>query len=219
MEHSFWHKKWEQGEIGFHERKPNPALVTYLDTLKLPKGARIFLPLCGKTTDIAWLVSQGYRVVGAELSPLAVQDLFATLELDPKIAIQGSLTLYSAPDIDIWLGDIFDLTAPMLGSVDAIYDRAALVALPIEMRKRYTSHLLALTEGSSQLLLTFEYDQNQLDGPPFSVTGQEVQQHYFDDYHIVQLAKEPIPGGIKPNVEATAFTWLLESNRRSPELD
>ena len=210
MEASYWHQRWQQREIGFHESKVNPALVEHLDKLGLAKGSRIFIPLCGKTLDISWLLAQEYRVVGVELSPVAIKELFAELSLTPKITPTGALTLYSENVIDIWGGDIFDLSGEMLGSIDAVYDRAALVALPKNMHSRYAAHLISLTYAASQLLITYEYDQNLYDGPPFSVREEELKQIYGDTYQLELLAKDQITGGFKGKVDALNATWLLQ---------
>lgn len=213
MDANFWHQRWEQGEIGFHESDVNPALIENLGKLNLAKGARLFLPLCGKTLDIAWLLTQGYRIVGIELSPLAIEALFAALDLVPEITPTGILTRYSAKNIDIWVGDIFDLSSNMLGAVDAIYDRAALVALPEQMRNRYTVHLMALTHSAPRLLITYEYDQRFYNGPPFSVCEEELRQHYGGNYQLTQVAQEQIAGGLKGKVEAVIATWLLQGTK------
>lgn len=210
MDTGFWHQKWERGEIGFHESQVNPALVDHLGKLNLGKGARLFLPLCGKTHDIAWLLAQGYRVAGVELSPLAINDLFQVMDLAPEITSAGKLTRYSAHNIDIWVGDIFDLSSSMLlGAIDAVYDRAALVALPEEMRQRYAVHLTALTHGARQLLITYEYDQRLYDGPPFSVREKELRRLYGDNHQLKQVAHDKIAGGFKGKVAAAITTWLL----------
>ncbi len=54
MQGNCWLQKWEKNEIGFHESEANPLLVEHFKELSLAKGSRIFLPLCGKTLDIAW---------------------------------------------------------------------------------------------------------------------------------------------------------------------
>lgn len=210
MDISFWHQRWERGEIGFHESQVNPALVEHLGILNLAKKARLFLPLCGKTLDIAWLLKQGYRIVGVELSSLAINELYSALDLVPEISSTGKLVRYSATNIDVWVGDIFDLSSSMLGAVDAIYDRAALVALPEQMRQRYAAHLIALTHGASQLLVTYEYDQRLYDGPPFSVDEKEIRQLYGANYHLKQVAQEQIAGGLKGEVAAAITTWHLQ---------
>src|SRR6478609_8497293 len=182
MEPDFWIERWEKKQIGFHGNVPNRFLVQYFSKLSLVPGARIFLPLCGKTLDIHWLLSAGYKVVGAELSELAITQLFEELEIKPEITILTDLKHYQAPNIDIFVGDIFNVTPELLGQVNAIYDRAALVALPTEMRVKYTRHLIELATRAEkvlpQLLICFEYDPSIETGPPFSITEQEIKQHY-----------------------------------------
>lgn len=209
MEHEFWHDKWHRNEIGFHNSEAHPLLVAHLGALALTKGARIFLPLCGKTLDIGYLLAQGYRVAGAELSELAVQQLFEQLGVTPQIEVLGTLKCYRAEGLDIFVGDIFALTASGLGSVDAIYDRAALVALPLEMREKYASHLLSITEHAPQLLIAFEYDQSLLPGPPFCVRAEEVCQHYAETYRVEEIDRVDVRGGLKGKCPADEVVWLL----------
>lgn len=210
MDASFWHERWQSNRIAFHLEEANPLLTRYCQRLALEQGCRVFVPLCGKTRDIGWLLTQGYRVVGAELVESAVQQLFAELGVEPQIADHGALKHYSAPDLDIWVGDVLELTAPLLGEVDAVYDRAALVALPEHMRLAYARHLMALIAGAPQLLVSYHYDQSALPGPPFSVSDQEVRRHYGATYRLTQLARFDIPGGLKGKVPAEETLWLLE---------
>lgn len=214
MQPEFWLNKWQKNEIGFHLAQANPLLVKHFSALHLKQGARIFLPLCGKTLDIAWLLAQGYQVAGAELSEIAIADLFKQLHLTPNITQTGDLTRYQAENLDVFVGDIFKVTAQMLGVVDAIYDRAALVALPEEMRKAYTAHLIALSNKAPQLLICFEYDQSIHAGPPFSITPNEVKQHYHTTYDLTLLASETMPDGLKGKFPATEQVWLL-----NPKMD
>jgi len=210
MEASFWHERWSTNEIGFHQSKPNALLEKHIGDLDLSSGSRIFLPLCGKTLDIGWLLSKGYRVAGAELSETAVRQLFEELGVTPAIAPAGTLTRYSAPDIDIFVGDIFELSADHLGRVDAIYDRAALVALPDEMRRRYARQVTEITDTAPQLLLTFEYDQSEMAGPPFSIDGETVKALYDACYRSTLLEKSDVTGGLKGRVTADEVAWHLE---------
>ena len=212
MNVDFWKQKWQKNEIGFHERKPNPLLVSYFEKLNLVEGGRIFLPLCGKTLDIAWLLSKGYRVVGAELSELAIEQLFVDLGVEPVVITLGNTSHYSAENIDIFVGDIFELSSDVIGPVDAIYDRAALVALPEEMRNKYTKHLIDITGTARQLLITFEYDQNLIDGPPFSLNSDEVNRHYKGAYSLECIESLSVPGGLKGICVATEHVWLLNNN-------
>ena len=216
MKHDFWHQKWEKNEIGFHLPDANTLLVQHFSTLNLkpesnPKiSPRIFLPLCGKTLDIAWLLAQGYRIAGAELSSIAIEGLFKSLNLMPTIKTLGEVTHYSAPNIDIFVGDIFKVSPNMLGVVDAVYDRAALVALPEDIRKLYTTHLITLTNHAPQLLICFEYDQSLHAGPPFSISADEVKQHYQVSYDFTLLGSAAVIGGLKGLCPATEHVWWLK---------
>jgi len=210
MKTDFWLQRWERGEISFHEGEVNHFLVEHFTKLSLAKGSRVFLPLCGKTRDCAWLLAHGYRIAGAELSEIAISELFEELGLQPQIAKAGELVHYSADDIDILVGDIFNVSAAYLGPVSAIYDRAALVALPASMRAQYASHLMNITDSAPQLLITYEYNQLMMDGPPFSVGKEEVRQHYGANYQLQCLASRNIPGGMKGKVPSTEAAWLLQ---------
>ncbi|HMU65987.1 MAG TPA: thiopurine S-methyltransferase [Cellvibrionaceae bacterium] len=211
MDADFWQQKWHNNDIGFHQSEGNPLFIKYFNALGVPPGGRIFLPLCGKTRDIAWLLSQGYKVVGAELSALAIEQLFAELGVQPTRAYFGNVVLYRAPNIDIFVGDIFALTHLMLGKVDAIYDRAALVALPENKRKFYSSHLIDIAARVPQLLICFEYDQSQMPGPPFAILEAEVKSHYQQYYGLTLLEKVPVEGGLKGSCEALEVVWLLKT--------
>lgn len=210
MDANFWHQRWEANLIGFHESKANPLLVTYFKALSIAKGSRVFVPLCGKTLDIAWLLSNGYRIAGVELSELAVKQLFGELGIEPEITDIVVVKHYSATDIDIFVGDIFDLTHKMLDSIDAVYDRAALVALPENVRSRYTKHVTDMTGNAPQLLITYEYDQKLMEGPPFSISSEEVSRHYKDSYEISSLVSSDVKGGLKGTIAAKENVWLLK---------
>lgn len=210
MDPDFWRTRWENNQIGFHEGEPNSLLKTHFARLSLTEGARVFVPLCGKTRDIHWLLGQGLAVVGAELSQIAVEQLFDELGIAPEITFEGALVRYSAPSIDIFLGDVFALTRAALGAVDAVYDRAALVALPAEMRTRYAAHLVDITSGARQLLICFLYDQSLAAGPPFAVDDAEVARLYGGSYRMTLVEDIEVPGGLKGKVDAREHAWLLE---------
>jgi len=209
MDAQFWHHRWQEGRLGFHEGKVNRMLEAHVDTLKLAPGQRLFLPLCGKAIDIPWLLSRGYRVAGAELSEIAVHDLFAGMGVVPDVAGNGAHRHFAAEGVDIFAGDIFKLDAEALGSVDAVYDRAALVALPKDMRARYAAHLAKITRRAPQLLVTFEYDQSAMEGPPFSITKDEVARCHGARFATDVLADAEVPGGLKGVVSAREKAILL----------
>ena len=205
-----WKQAWEVNNIGFHKSRPHPLLVQYCKELNLLEGSRIFLPLCGKTLDIAWLLSQGYEVSGVDVSQLAIEQLFQELNLEPSITNEGKFTCFRGKNINIYVGDVFDLSWNILGETDAIYDRAALVALPKELRIKYTKHLIEITNSAPQLVITFEYDQNLKSGPPFSVNGDELNRHFNDTYTLRLLESKTLPGGLKGSRVATENIWLIE---------
>ena len=170
------------------------------------------MPLCGKTLDIPWLLSNDYRVAGAELSPIAVQELFTQLGVKPTITANGRTDCYQADNIDIFVGDIFNMTRNLLGPIDAMYDRAALVALPENMRSRYTAHVTDIMDHAPQLLICYEYDQCAAEGPPFSISHEEVRRHYGHRYNLSLLTSVDVPGGLKGRCAATEHVWLLRKD-------
>jgi thiopurine S-methyltransferase len=208
MDAEFWHQCWEENDIGFHEESANPLLVKYISQLNLREGNRVFLPLCGKTSSIPWLRSKGYQVAGIELSQIAIDQLFEAMNIEPSITKVGSLLHYSSDGIDMFVGDFFDLSSAELGQIDAIFDRGSLVALPYEIRITYAKHLTAVTNNAPQLLLCFEYDENEMQGPPFSITLNELKAHYIESYDLTILDSSPFNFfGDDMNVKENA--WLI----------
>ncbi|GGG97913.1 thiopurine S-methyltransferase [Silvibacterium dinghuense] len=209
MQEAFWQDRWKNNQIGFHTPQANPLLVRHFGQLQMPAPARVFIPLCGKSLDMHWLLSQGHRVAGAELSPIAVAQFFEELGREPRVTAMGSLQRYDAEGVSIFQGSIFDLTPEMLGPVDMVYDRAALVAFPEEMRDRYVPHLLRLTDSAPQLLICFEYDQVCDDGPPFSVDETEVRRLYPAAAEQRLLERQEVAGGLKGKCPAMEAVWRL----------
>lgn len=189
MRARFWHERWQQNQIGFHQDETNPYLQTYWPKLQLAPHSTVFVPLCGKSIDMLWLRAQDYRVLGIELSPIAVKDFFTENGLEPKISQLGSFELWEVDGLKILLGDFFQLTAADLVGCDAIYDRASLIALPLDMREQYVTHLQQIAAGKPSLLITLEYDQMITGGPPFSVSSAEVESYYAAQYQIERLAQ------------------------------
>lgn len=192
MEKQFWEQAWQAQELGFHLPFVHPILKRNLAAYDLPAGATVFLPLCGKTLDIGWLLEQGLSVVGVELSELAVRQLFESLEVTPQISSWGDGQVWRHGGLTVFQGDFFALTAEDLGKVGLVYDRAALVALPASMREAYAAHLAAVTHHVPQLLIAFEYDQNRMAGPPFAVPSQAVAKLYGDSYTLNLLSRKNV---------------------------
>lgn len=221
MNPEFWHKRWQEKRIGFNQSAVNPLLTEYIDHLDLAVGSRIFVPLCGKSIDMVWLAAQGYDVVGVELVETAVQAFFAEQNIQPIVSqhvenpdikyYQGQLVDGDEQrNITLWAADIFALTSTDLGTIDAIYDKAALIALPADMRPDYSEQIRKVSDNAPQLLITLNYDQSKKDGPPFSINSQQLQQYYGSHYQICKLASEPSSIGSAPNLKVTEHIWLLK---------
>lgn len=207
MERNFWIEKWKKNEINFHQSQAHPLLVQHFEKLDLPLGSRIFLPLCGKTLDVAWLLHKGYRVVGSELVEMAIEQLFEELKVKPEIREVGELKLYSTQNLDIFVGDFFHLNSEGLGHVDAVYDRASLVALPEKMRIAYAIRLMKMTLNAKQLLIVYDYDQSIMQGPPFSIIDKEVHKHYAETHQLKLV--ESVSVKLKGH-EATEKVWIID---------
>lgn len=188
MHKEFWHERWSNNEIGFHLSEVNPHLVEYWPTLALSAGSRVLVPLCGKSLDMRWLLAQGYQVLGVELSTKAIVEFFSEQGLEHSVHEQGAFTCYCAAGLEIWCGDFFALQANEVADCQGLYDRAALIALPPEMRERYVAHLdNILPEACRGLLVTLEYAQEQMAGPPFSVTDSEIRERFRAGWKLEQL--------------------------------
>jgi thiopurine S-methyltransferase len=212
MEADFWHNMWNNNKIGFHLSDTNKYLVNNYKALQLQKNDRIFLPLCGKTHDIKWLLDLGHKIVGVELSEVAIKDLFDSLDIHPTISVHDRFIHYHAKNIDIYVGDFFNLTKELLGNIDAVYDRAAIVALPELMRKEYAKHLKEITNNQKQIVITLIYDQSKKNGPPFCVDDKNLFFLYEDSYVIKQLECGKDVGFLP--LEVSEKVWLLSPKNR-----
>ena len=217
MNPEFWQSRWQEKRIGFNQPTANPLLVKYFSELNLSKGSRIFVPLCGKSIDMVWLARQGFDVVGVELVESAVEAFFIEQNINHTVkkhdkypdikCYQGQLLEQT---ITLWAADIFMLSADDIGHIDAVYDRAALIAMPTDMHPKYTKQICALSRNASQLLLTLHYDQGERAGPPFSISQQEVQQYYSGQYQIKELEEESSTLNAAPEMAVTEPVWLLK---------
>ncbi len=208
-ENKLWLERWKNREIGFNQVEVSFLLKQYFEKLNLQSGSKVLVPLCGKTIDISWLLAEGYGVVGIELSEVAVKELFEELGVSSEVSKLGELIVYRAKNITVFVGDIFEVTAEMLGKIDAIYDRAAIVALTKTVREKYTAHLRAISNNAPQLLITVEYDQSLMNRTPYSVDEEEVRDHYAEYYTLELLSRREIQGGFKGKIPASDVVWLL----------
>ncbi|MDT3231816.1 thiopurine S-methyltransferase [Pseudomonas synxantha] len=188
MDAKFWQERWATNQIGFHQVEVNPYLQQYWSTLAVAGGSKVFVPLCGKSLDMMWLAGRGHRVMGVEVSEQAVKAFFSEQALTPQVDQRGAFKVYQAGLIEVWCGDFFVLDAGAVADCKALYDRAALIALPQQMRPQYTEHLDSLlARGCEGLLIAVDYDQAQRAGPPFSVPDEEVQSLLGPHWKVVTL--------------------------------
>lgn len=198
MEAEYWLKRWQEGRIGWHHDQPMPLLLQHWPALRLPPGSRVLVPLCGKSVDMLWLSNQGLEVLGAELSPIAVESFLAENALHAGTRPSTMGTLYDVVDppggsIRIVNGDVFGIDAETLAGCNAFYDRAALIALPADARERLVSGVYArLPAGARGLLITLEYPSGQLQPPPFPVDDDEVHRLFDPDWNVEQLERRDI---------------------------
>jgi thiopurine S-methyltransferase len=188
-----WLERWQQNRIGFHESAANRYLQLYLAQFSLAPGATLFLPLCGKAHDIAWLAQQGFEVIGIELSALAIEAFFEEHSLPYQTFESDRFTLRKAGNISIYQGDFFDLRGEDIGECALVYDRAALIAIDGSQRSDYCEQLMSIIPASSNMLLiTLEYNQSDMEGPPYAVSSDEVAQFYAGAFSIELLERRDV---------------------------
>ncbi|WP_201629574.1 thiopurine S-methyltransferase [Psychrobacter maritimus] len=223
MNSKFWQQRWQEGRIGFHKSDVNPELIKHFSNPALPAGSQVLVPLCGKSVDMVWLAHAGYDVVGIELVESAVQAFFIEQNITPTIteftsAADGStLKRYqgqlAGQTITLWVADIFALSPTAIGDIDAVYDRAALIALPADVRPDYSKQIYKLSNNAPQLLITLNYDQSKKDGPPFSISREQLKQYYDANYEIIELESQSSTLNSAAELSVTEHVWLLSKNQ------
>lgn len=211
MEREFWIKRWETGDIGFHRDEVNPALEKFWALVAADSMEAVFVPLCGKSLDMRWLAERGHRVIGVELSEHAVDEFFAGEGLQPDVRQHEGFVIKTAGPYELWCGDLFELPKAALETAGSFYDRASLIALPPAMRARYAKRLAELLPaGTRGLLVTISYDQSEMNGPPFSVSGEEVTELFCGSFGIDELSRKDALSG-NPNLVKRGLTTLTEN--------
>jgi len=209
MQKEFWHDRWQNRQIGFHQDEINPYLEKYWPKADQTKTERVFVPLCGKSSDLLWLSDNGFEVIGVELSQIAVEEFFSDNDIQYTTRIFGKLTYYQAEKITIICGDFFELTSDNLGVVSYVFDRASQIALPEDMREAYCSHLSTIAAAARLFVITMEYDQSVMQGPPFSVSEDEIYKHYGSGYKINKLETYDLLA-VSPHFKEKGLNHLLE---------
>lgn len=211
MKKEYWFDRWEREDIGFHQSTINPHLRAYWHQLALTRNSPVFVPLCGKSRDMLWLRAQGHRVLGIELSSLAAQAFFTESGHIPQCTTSHAFKCLAADDIQILCGDFFDLCTADLAQITAVYDRAALIALPPDMRGHYVRHLLNIVPPAVQILLiTLDYPDSEMTGPPFAVAIDEVMTHYQAHFEITLLTSQDVLAQ-NPRFQARGLSRLQEN--------
>lgn len=189
MEHAFWLERWQKGEIGFHRDVYHAALDAHWDKLGAPAQSTVFVPLCGKSLDMEWLARRGHRVIGVELSDIAIDAFFESQGLKPTERQAGDFLVKSAGPYEIWCGDIFTLPQSALESVAAVYDRASMVAFEPAMQPRYAQWLASSLGQAPILLVALDFDQSEMSGPPFSVPEARIDELFAGSFAIERLSR------------------------------
>lgn len=220
MESNFWLERWQQGQIGFHQEQVNSYLIQNWPKLGAAKGDKILVPLCGKSKDMLWLHRQGLAVSGVELSDIAVKSFFEENRLTAKQEKHGAFSRWHAPGYSLLCGDFFALTAADIQDHRFVYDRASLIALPPPMRQKYAKHLGELLSlGTKVLLVTMEYAQQEMNGPPFSVQEHEVRELYSLLFTIEKVGQVDVLSA-NPHFRERGLSELMETTyvmtRKSP---
>ena len=209
MDKAFWLARWMENEIGFHQAEINTYLETCWPALQAAPGT-VFVPLCGKSRDMLWLAGQGRRVLGVEISPIAVQAFFTDNKLTRVSQDQPPFIAHRSGEITLLEGDFFALQAAHLHDIAAVYDRASLIALPPAMRRDYATHMARLLRSDVPILLiTLDYPQSAMDGPPFAVSPPEVDALFASAFHIETLCEHDILPDM-PGFQTRGLTVLIE---------
>ncbi len=211
MQYDYWLNRWKKGEIGFHQNEINPYLRQYWQELHLSHGSEVLVPLCGKSHDMLWLQEKKYSVLGIELSSTAVQAFFKENGYSAHHVARGKFDHFEASGISILCGNFFNLNKDDLINVRAVYDRASLIALPSEIRKRYVRHLLHILPPAARILLiTLDYPQSEMMGPPFAVSPSEVEALYQKHAEIRLLTQIDVLAQ-NPHFQERGLSRLQES--------
>jgi thiopurine S-methyltransferase len=190
MDAGFWHERWKTSQTGFHQLEINTYLTRYWPELGLASGSRVLVPLCGKSLDMLWLREQGHSVIGVEVSDIAVGAFFRENGINPEITEKPYGSRCEHAGIELVCGDFFSLTPDDIGEIDAFYDRASLIALTSAQRPDYAVQLARLLQKDTPgLLITLDYNQLEMNGPPFAVPEDEVHRLFDESCSVEHLLR------------------------------
>ncbi len=211
MDHDFWQRRWNKNDIGFHRDNVHVLLPRFWADLHVAEGATVFVPLCGKSHDMIWLAEQGYKVVGVELSPVAVAAFFAEQNVTPQTRPEGEFTVSSHGSYEIWCGDAFALPDKLLDQVSAVYDRASLVALPEDLQAKFAGFIAQKLPANAPIfLITLDYDPSEISGPPFNISHDRIAA-LFQATHAISFVHSHDAMGEHGGLRDRGLTALQES--------
>lgn len=178
MDTGDWLERWRERRIGFHRSEPHAALQHHWAAVAGGRRGPVLVPLCGKSLDMAWLAGRGHAVIGVEISPLAVREFFEDRAWPPRRGEQAGIAFLEHGPVRLYCADFFALRREHVAPAALVYDRAALVALPGPQQGRYLAQLCALMPPAFKgLLVTLEYDQSEMQGPPFAAPSAALMRH------------------------------------------
>ena len=208
MQPEFWRERWELGQTGFHKDEVHPDIEAQHEWLLGEGEHRVLVPLCGKTLDLDWIARRGDTAVGVELSEIAVHALFEQAGRTPEITVRGTKKIFRTEGLIVICGDFFDVNVEDVAPIDRVWDRAAMVALPPQMRRRYVEHLRSLVQPGARVLLnTLVYDDCAKEGPPHSVDDFEVANAY-EGAQIELFDRRDLTDEIRPHWLEAGMTRL-----------
>ena len=203
---AFWEHRWATEQIGWHRAVHNDMMVEHWPAIGAPEGCEVLVPLCGKSLDMHWLAEQGHSVVGLELVEQGVKAFFDEAGLSPDRTEQDDHVRYSSGPFTLLQGDALGL-APGTVQAEAWYDRAAMIALPDDMRTAYVEQLRQQTKpGAVGLLITFAYPQKEMSGPPFALLDEDVHRHFAEGFEVEHLAKTDLE-----DEKGRGVSWITSS--------
>ena len=213
MDQNYWIGRWQRGETTWHQEEVEPSLITYFSDLE---PTRVLVPFCGKSRDLSWLIAQRHEVIGVEVSELACQSYFQENGISYRQISQGSSTLYQGGNVSILNADFLTIERSHVGEIGAVYDRAALIALPSDMRMQYTQQMIRLvrscakSQGFKFLQIILERTPTDPQGPPFSVTQKELETLYGGFFDIRFLHREDAGKGAIACTKREESAYLLQ---------
>jgi thiopurine S-methyltransferase len=218
LQPDFWHARWRSGQIGFHQSAVDRHLCKHWPQLDLASASRVFVPLCGKSLDLLWLLERGHWVMGIDISAVALESFCMEHGIPAKRLALGQFDLYEAARLELYRGDFFAFNSQLLGTCAAVYDRAALISWMPDLRAAYVEHVTAMTNAGTQtLLITMEYRQEEMAGPPFSVSADEVERLYGSHHSIQRLSRQDVLAN-EPRLRSRGVTELHEACYRLTRL-